>query len=179
MPLFDPRPIIRLFQARRIPMFVLRPTVAGHPRVVWLRPNRALDKRGLRRLIIGLSALAMATAAFGAWQGNVFAPFFALLEAFVLGFALGAAWRAGDRGERIAIGPDTLEVRWLPGRRVRRFQTYWVRVGLAPGDGRQRLLIRSHGNELEIGAFLGEEERVEVSRKLMVLLSEVMDQSRR
>jgi hypothetical protein len=40
-------------------------------------------------------------------------------------------------------------------------------------------LITSHGNELEIGAFLGEEERVEVSRKLMVLLSEVMDQSRR
>ncbi|MGF6495360.1 putative membrane protein [Luteibacter sp. 621] len=160
-------------------MFVLRPTVAGHPRVVWLRPNRALDKRGLRRLITGLSALALATAAFGAWQGNVFAPLFALIEAFVVGFALGAAWRAGDRGERIAIGPDTLEIRQLPGRRVRHFQTYWVRIGLAPGEGRQRLLIRSHGNELEIGAFLGEEERVEVSRKLMVLLSEVMDQSRR
>jgi uncharacterized membrane protein len=160
-------------------MFVLRPTVAGHPRVVWLRPNRALDKRGLRRLIMGLAAMALATAAFGAWQGNVFAPLFALIEAFVVGFALGAAWRAGDRGERIAIGLDTLEVRQLPGRRVRHFQTYWVRIRLAPGEGRQRLLITSHGNELEIGAFLGEEERVEVSRKLMVLLSEVMDQSRR
>lgn len=160
-------------------MIVLRPTVAGQPRVLWLRPNRALDKRGLRRLIIGLAAMALATAALGAWQGNVFAPVFALLEAFVVGFALGAAWRAGGRGERIAIGPDTLEVRAVPGHRTVRFQTYWLKVGLAPGDGRKRLLLTSHGNELEIGAFLGEEERVEASRKLMVLLSEVSGQRRR
>lgn len=160
-------------------MIVLRPTVAGQPRVLWLKPNRALDKFGLRRLIVGLAAIALATASFGAWQGNVFAPVFALVEAFVVGFALGAAWKAGDRGERIAIGPDTLEVRVKPGRRVRYFQTYWVRVGLAPGNGHQRLLLKSHGNELEIGAFLGEEERVEVSRKLMVLLAEASTQTRR
>jgi uncharacterized membrane protein len=160
-------------------MIVLRPTVAGQPRVLWLRPNRALDKRGLRRLIIGLAVLALATASLGAWQGNVFAPVFALVEAFVVGFALGAAWRAGGRGERIAIGPDTLEVRAVPGHRTVRFQTYWLKVGLAPGDGRKRLLLTSHGNELEIGAFLGEEERAEASRKLMVLLSEVSGQRRR
>ncbi|MEX1827922.1 DUF2244 domain-containing protein [Luteibacter sp. CQ10] len=160
-------------------MIVLRPTAAGQPRVLWLRPNRALDKRGLRRLILGLAAIALATAAFGAWQGNVFAPVFALVEAFVVGFALGAAWRAGDRGERIAVGPDTLEVRAVPGRRVSRFQTYWVRVGLVQGNGRQRLLLKSHGNELEIGAFLGEEERAEASKKLMVLLSETLGQTRR
>jgi len=160
-------------------MIVLRPTAAGQPRVLWLRPNRALDKRGRRRLIVGLAAMALATASLGAWQGNVFAPVFALAEAFVVGFALGAAWRAGGRGERIVVGPDTLEVRAVPGRRIVRFQTYWVRVGLASGDGRQRLLLRSHGNQLEIGAFLGEEERVEASRKLMVLLSEVSGQTRR
>jgi uncharacterized membrane protein len=160
-------------------MFVLRPTAAGQPRVLWLRPNRALDKRGLRRLITGLAVLALVTASLGAWQGNVFAPVFALVEAFAVGFALGAAWRAGDRGERIAIGPDTLEVRAVPGRRTIRFQTHWVRIGLVTGEGRQRLVLTSHGNQLEIGAFLGEEERVEVSRKLMVLLAEVSCQTRR
>jgi len=160
-------------------MFVLRSTAAGKPRVLWLRPNRALDRRGLRRLVMGLAGLALATSLLGAWQGNVFAPVFALVETFGVGFALGAAWRAGDRGERIAIGPDTLEVRTIPGRRAVRFQTYWVRIGLVPGNGRQRLLLRSHGNELEIGAFLGEEERVEVSGKLMVLLAEVSGHTRR
>ncbi|WP_132142836.1 DUF2244 domain-containing protein [Luteibacter rhizovicinus] len=146
---------------------------------MWLRPNRALSRRGLRRLIGGLAALALTTAWLGAWQGNVFAPVFALVECFVLAFALGAAWRAGSRGERIVIGPDTLEVRTMPGHRSRRFQSYWVRVLLAPGNGRHRLLLRSHGDELEIGAFLGEEERVELSTKLMVLLSEVTGQTRR
>lgn len=168
-----------MFQARRVPMIVLRQTAAGQPRVLWLRPNRALDKRGLRRLIIGLAAITLATASLGAWQGNVFAPVFALIETFAVGFALGAAWRAGDRGERIAIGPDTLEVRTVPGHRTVRFQTYWLKVGLAQGHRRKRLLITSHGNELEIGAFLGEEERVEASTKLMVLLSEVSGQTRR
>ncbi|MET4677276.1 MULTISPECIES: DUF2244 domain-containing protein [unclassified Luteibacter] len=160
-------------------MIVLRPNAVGGPRVLWLRPNRALDRRGLRRVVVGLAALALATASLGAWQGNVFAPVFALAESFVVGFALGAAWRAGGKGERIVVGPDTLEVRAVPGHRIVRFQTHWVRVGLASAGGRQRLLLTSHGNELEIGAFLGEEERVEVSRKLMVLLSEVSGQTRR
>ena len=153
-------------------MIVLRPTVAGLPRVLWLRPNRALSRRGLRRLIGCLAAMALATAWLGAWQGNVFAPLFALIESFVLAFALGAAWRAGSRGERIVIDPDSLEVRSVPGRRPVRFQRYWVRVRLVQGDRRQRLVLASHGKELEIGAFLGEEERIELSKKLMVLLAE-------
>ncbi len=48
------------------------------------------------------------------------------------------------------------------------FQSYWVRVlGWKPGNGRQRLLLSSHGREMEIGAFLAEQERVELSKKLM------------
>jgi uncharacterized membrane protein len=47
-----------------------------------------------------------------------------------------------------------------------------VRVLLAPGHGHHRLLLASHGRELEIGAFLADEERAELSRKLMVLLNE-------
>jgi uncharacterized membrane protein len=60
-----------------------------------------------------------------------------------------------------------------------RFQSYWVRVLMEPGDGRQRLLLTSHGNALEIGAFLAEQERVELSKKLMVLLSAIHGQQRR
>jgi uncharacterized membrane protein len=37
----------------------------------------------------------------------------------------------------------------------------------------------SHGRELEIGAFLAEEERAELSRKLMVLLADFNQQRRR
>jgi len=46
-----------------------------------------------------------------------------------------------------------------------------VRVLLEQGNGRQRLLLSSHGRAVEIGAFLAEPERIELSKKLMVLLA--------
>lgn len=119
-----------------------------------------------------LVALVLATAVLGAWQGNVFAPLFALVESVALAVALRAAWRAGDRGERITLDGTSLEVRWLPGRQHARFQAYWVRARLEQGEsGCRRLLLSSHGRELEIGGFLAEQERVELLRKLKVLLA--------
>jgi len=126
-----------------------------------------------------LAALALTTAGLGAWQGNVFAPLFALIESCAMALALRQAWRAGDRSERITLDGSSLEVRALPGRYRARFQSYWVRVRLAPGNGHERLLLGSHGRELEIGSFLAEEERTELSRKLKMLLADVQGQSRR
>ena len=180
LPADSPRPIIPLFQARRISMIVLRPAAAGLPCVtMWLKPNRTLSRRGLRRLIVVLVALALITAGLGAWQGNVFAPLFALVESVAVAVALSVAWRAGDRSERITLDASSLEVQSLPGRRSVRFQSYWVRVLLEPGNGRQRLLLSSHGRKMEIGAFLAEQERVELSKKLVVLLADFNDQLRK
>jgi len=125
-----------------------------------------------------LAVLALATAGLGAWQGNVFAPLFALLESFAVAFALGVAWRAGDRSERIVLDRSSLEVHSLPARRCVRFQPYWVRVRMAPGQAHERLLLRSHGRELEIGAFLAHGERIELSRKLEMLLADVNERQR-
>ena len=158
-------------------MIVLRPAIAGLPRVtMWLRPNRTLSRRGLRRLIMILVALALITAELGAWQGNVFAPLFALVESAAMAVALSVAWRAGDRCERITLDESSLEVRSLPGRRCARFQSYWVRVRLETGNG--RLLLSSHGRELEIGAFLAASERVELAKKLRALLADASGQQR-
>jgi len=161
-------------------MIVLRPAAAGLPRVsIWLRPNRTLDRRGLRRLIMLLVVLALTTAVLGAWMGNAFAPLFALVESSVVAIALRVAWRGGGRGERITLDEKSLEVRSLPGRSRVRFQSGWVRVRLDEGDnGCHRLLLSSHGRELEIGRFLAEEERVELLRKLKLLLGEVNGQWR-
>jgi len=161
-------------------MIVLRPTAAGLPCVtMWLRPNRMLSRRGLVRLIVALVVLALMSAGLGVWQGNVFAPLFAVIESVAVACALSVAWRAGDRGERITLDESSLEVQSLPGRRCTRFQSYWVRVVLEPGEGRHRLLLTSHGNALEIGAFLAEQERAELSKKLMVLLSAIHGQRRK
>lgn len=151
-------------------MIVLRPASAGFPCVtMWLKPNRSLSRRGLRRLIVVLVALALTTAELGAWQGNVFAPLFALVESAAMAIALSVAWRAGDRCERITLDESSLEVQSLPGRRCIRFQPYWVRVRLDTGNG--RLVLSSHGRDLEIGAFLAAAERIELARRLRVLLA--------
>lgn len=151
-------------------MIVLRPASAGLPCVtMWLKPNRSLSRRGLRRLIVVLVALALTTAELGAWQGNVFAPLFALVESAAMAVALSVAWRAGDRCERITLDESSLEVQSLPGRRCTRFQSRWVRVRLDTGNG--RLVLTSHGRDLEIGAFLAATERVELAKRLRVLLA--------
>jgi uncharacterized membrane protein len=169
-----------MFLARWIRMIVLRPMADDLACVtMWLKPNRSLSRRGLRRLIVVLAVLALTTAGLGAWQGNVFAPLFALVESVAVACALSVAWRAGDRSERITLDASSLEVRLLPSRRCTHFQSYWVRVLLKPGNGRHRLLLSSHGREMEIGVFLGEQERVELSKKLRVLLATINDQSRK
>lgn len=159
-------------------MIVLRPATEDLPCAMWLRPNRVLSLRGLRRLIMMLAALALTTAGLGAWQGNVFAPLFALVESAAVAVALTVAWHAGDRGERITLDETSLEVRSLPGQRRTCFQSHWVHVRLRPGRGRYRLVLASHGREVEIGAFLADGERTELSRKLMVLLADFKGQWR-
>lgn len=153
-------------------MIVLRPATDGLPCAMWLRPNRVLSRRGLRRLIVMLAVLALTTASLGAWQGNVFAPLFALVESVAIAVALSVAWRAGDRGERITLDEMSLEVRSLPGQGCMHFQPHWVRVRLREGRGRQRLVLVSHGQECEIGAFLADGERTELQRKLVLLLAD-------
>ena len=152
-------------------MIVFKPAgVDEHSTTLWLRPNRALSHKSLRQLAWGLAAVTLATALIGAEQGNVFAPLFALLEVAAMGWALTLVWRSGNKGERITLDARSLEVMAVPGHRRTHFQSAWVRVMLTNGGGHRHLLLASHGRELEIGAFLADEERMELRRKLERLL---------
>lgn len=154
-------------------MIVFKPDKGGsHRTTMLLRPNRALSHKSLLRLIWSLAAVTLATALIGAHQGNVFAPLFALVEAAAVAWALGLAWHAGSRGERITVDSRSLEVETWPGHRHAHFQSGWVRVLLASAGNRRRLLLASHGRELEVGAFLADEERAELWRKLKSLLAQ-------
>lgn len=133
---------------------------------MWLRPNRALSYTALQRLAWGLAAATLAAALIDAYRGNVFAPLFALAEGAALVAGLTVAWRAGGKGERITLERASLVVEAWPGHTCTRFQAAWVRVSLVREGTRQRLLLQSHGRQLEIGAFLGEEERARLKDKL-------------
>ena len=137
-----------------------------------LAPNRALSRGELRKVIGALAAAALLVALLAAWQGNVFAPMFALLEVPCVVMALALVWRAGSRVERITLDERSVRVESLPpGAAAVAFPSPWVRVHLRDWGGHRHLLLAASGREREIGAFLGDEERLELSKELRSALA--------
>jgi uncharacterized membrane protein len=140
-------------------------------------PHRSLSRAGLWVFLAAQSVAAGGFALLAAWRGNVFAPAFAAIELALLAFCLNRVWRASAAGEIIVIGPAQLEIARIgESAPVAQFHPYWARLALLPGRWRgapSRLLLRSHGREIEIGAFLTDAERSELAQRLSALLAQV------
>ncbi len=139
-----------------------------------LAPNRALSRRALHRLIWELGLGAFVVAMLAAWQGNVFAPLFALIEVPCFALALGLAWRAGERRERITLDGDAVRIEQVPPRgaaAASAFPAAWVKVQVREGGGHRHVMLVAQGREQEIGACLGDQERMQLSRWLRTWLS--------
>lgn len=140
-------------------------------------PHRSLSRAGLWLFLTAQSVAAGGFALLAAAAGNVFAPAFAALELAVVVYCLNRVWRSSAAGEVIVVGPSRLEVARMDGRTPpAQFHPYWARLALLPGGWRgapTRLVVRSHGREVEIGAFLTDEERVELERRLSALLAQM------
>jgi len=136
-----------------------------------IRPNRSLSRRGMLFFfaLVSLAALSIAVrfVLLGAWMVLPFA----LLEVLVLGGGLYSFDKAASCRELISVSEDQLLVTREDrhGRRDWSFQPYWAQVICQP-DGRMwypsRLLIRSHGRQIEIGSCLTEEEREQLFTSL-------------
>ncbi|HMW18703.1 MAG TPA: DUF2244 domain-containing protein [Accumulibacter sp.] len=134
------------------------------------RPNCSLSATGRKRLFVGTAVvsgiIALAFAFFGAWPVLPFAG----LELVLLWWALGRAASAADDFERITLAADRLTVESRCGTRVERhqFQPYWARLQFVtpPGQRNHRLVIRSHGKEIEVGRLLTEEQKRALATEL-------------
>jgi uncharacterized membrane protein len=136
-------------------------------------PHRSISRAGLIAFLVAQSVVAGAFAALAAWRGNVFAPGFAVLELAVLAGCLARVWCAAGRGQLITLTPSQLTVAATSGTEMARFHPYWVRVRVIPGrwpGWPSRLLLGSHGRDVEVGAFLNDDERRELARRLTELL---------
>ncbi len=124
-----------------------------------LRPNASLSP-GQARLLVGLLGLMMAVigfgfAAVGAWLVLPFSGG----ELLLLIYALSCSMRWSAAREVITVARDSVFIEQGPGGEQRhRFLRAWFRVDWRPGPA-PRLLVGSHGKWVEIGAFLGEEEK--------------------
>jgi len=158
-------------------------SASAWPTRLLLLPHRSLTRTGLWLFLAAQSVAAGGFAGLAAWRGNVFAPVFAVLELGVVAWCLARVWRAAANGEIVTLTPVLLEVsRTGPAEPVQRFHPYWVQLRLQPGRWHgwpSRLLLRSHGREVEIGAFLNEAEREQLARRLSALLAEANSKASR
>ncbi|MHB1951769.1 MAG: DUF2244 domain-containing protein [Acidiferrobacteraceae bacterium] len=153
-----------------------RPAYEALPRYRRLiRPNRSLSRRLLAtvmavyvvtELIIGIAFMER-----GAW---LILPF-AGLEIAVIAVVLYLVSRHSRDYELVVMDDRHLKVLQRVGttRRRHEFQRYWVKVLLRldqTGWYPSRLLLGSHGRFVEVGKWMGEEQRQSFARELQRII---------
>jgi uncharacterized membrane protein len=142
-----------------------------------LTPHRSLGRGGFLMLMIAVCAIGFAAgSAFylaGAWP---VAGFLGLDVALIYG-AFRINYRRARTYETVRLSCDDLWVEHVTHRgekRTWRFQPYWLQVLMdAPGCGDGRLVLRSHGQSLEIAGFLPPAERSDLASALRAALARV------
>lgn len=136
----------------------------GGNRTFVIAPNRSMTWKELLLAYCIIAVVSLAIAGYFWIQGLTLVLPFSGLELLALGAALYiTAWRGGAQ-EVVTITDDSVSVetgRSGPARR-HDFKRYWTRVVLQRPWAAwhpSKLLLRSHGREVEVGRFLNEEER--------------------
>lgn len=148
------------------------PASPDQPARLTLWPHRSLSARGFV-VFIGATAVLLALPLLtqlgtaGLW---VLLPF--LLAAIAgVWLALRRSWKDGEVVEELTLTPSSLTLtHQRQGRPVLDWQgnPYWVRPTLYPTGGKvpQYLTLKGSGREVELGAFLSEEERIALKDEL-------------
>ena len=141
-----------------------------------LRPHRSLSPKGFERVLIFVTiGLAIPLGAFlGTPVGWGLLPF--LVAALVgLYAAIQRSYRDARLHEELRLWPDLILVeRHETDGRVLRWEAnpYWVKLQLRDdGAVESYLTLKGAGREIELGAFLSPEERVDVHATLQRELS--------
>ena len=136
---------------------------AGFSRVA--RRNDSLSSAGRLLVFAFIFAVSIGIAASFALLGAWLILPFAGLEMLVLWLAFRYIDRRAGDYERIAIAGDRVEIEVCDAGRRSRYELnrYWAQ--LVGGDG-ERLALRSHGREIEIGRYLNDEQRYALGREI-------------
>jgi uncharacterized membrane protein len=118
-------------------------------------------------VLIGLSvAIGVGFTLVGAWPVIGFLG----VDLILVFYAFRISYHSARQRERVRLSERELEVVCFDGstqagRAVLR--PYWAKVILEPlTQRRSRLIIRSHGRALELGSFLGQEEKTALAATL-------------
>ncbi|MBB3712225.1 putative membrane protein [Limimaricola variabilis] len=144
-----------------------------------LWPYRSLPKRGFAGFVGGTAALIALPLLMVLGTPVLWAllPFLAAAVAAIW-WALARSYRDGEVIERLEIRPDRIRLtRRDRGRpeRVWEADPYWVELRLHEGERPVPgyLTLRGAGREVELGAFLPEDERRALAEDLQRLLARI------
>lgn len=135
------------------------------------RPNRSADPATWLAVYAGLSISVLLVSAFSFIQGNVLAPWFALLDLMLVAACFVVVWRKGDHYDCIRLDADRVAIARQRGAALREavYLTGWVRVWSeadARRGGERCVYLGSHGRRTEVGSFLGAAERQRLERMI-------------
>lgn len=137
-----------------------------------LRPNRSLTWREAGFVYAGIVAVSLTIGMVFYTAGLTLILPFSGLEMLVLGAAFYICLARSEMREVVSVSPDRVTVekgRKGPEQR-HEFPRSWVKV-ILERSGRtlhpSRLKLRSHGLEIEIGAFLTDGEREALAQQLV------------
>ena len=144
-----------------------------------LWPHRSLTQTGFV-WFVGGTAVLISAPLVGVLGTPVLWGLLPFLAAAVwaIWFALRKNGRNRDIVEDLLLSPETIVlVRHGPNGRRQDWQAnpYWVRVTLYPTGGPvpHYLTLKGEGREVELGAFLGEEERIALCAELTQRLADL------
>lgn len=154
---------------------------AGDPPLLRLElwPNRSLPPRGFAAVILGTFALVLVPllSVLGSPVLWGLLPF-VLAVVWGLWWALRRSYRDGEIVEELSLWPDHAAlIRRQRGRAPKSWQAnpFWVTLRKYENGGpvENYLTLRGGGREVELGAFLSQDERAELYTRLKTALAEI------
>ncbi len=145
----------------------------GRERQWLLRRNSAMSVRQLSvfylSFVVVSSLIAVSLWLMGAWLVMPFCG----IDVVALGIALLVVARRAEDFERISLKGSELivEVATAGRRQVTALNRFWVRLETEEGT-RHRVVLAQHGRRLQIGRFVGDEQRRQFGKELRSALAE-------
>lgn len=133
------------------------------------RPNCSISPAGMVKVVAVLAVLSLSIASAFALAGAWMVFPFAGLELLAIACAFYVVHRHAGDYESISIHGDRLAIEKRHYNNISQvvFHRYWAQVVLRPAPcGDQRLWLRSHGKEVEVGCYMNNEQRLALAKQL-------------
>ena len=138
-----------------------------------ISPHRSLSRQGLRRLMAVLLGFGLLTGLRFAFVGAWPVIAFTLVELSLLALLLrlnALRARASELVLLTAAGARVVRTDWRGRRQESVIESGWLNVTLEESATQPRLKLTARHASLEIGAFLGEEEKRELAAAMQAAM---------